>query len=56
LGDTSANNPDLSDVTGNPEELVHMRGKYSMFEMRDLEDVCTTLAREDEVNVDDSSP
>ena len=56
MGDTSANNPDLLDVTGNPEELVHMRGKFSMFEMRDLEDVCTTLAREDEVNVDDSSP
>jgi hypothetical protein len=55
LGD-SAKNPDLSDVTGNPEELVRMRGKLSMFEMSDLEDVCTTLACEAEVNVGDSSP
>ena len=46
-GVTHAN---LSDVTGNPEELVRMRGKFSTFEMSDLEDICTILVSEAEVS------
>ena len=46
---SNAIHADLSDVTGNPEELIRMRGKFSSFEMSDLKDVCTTLACEAEV-------
>jgi hypothetical protein len=43
----------LSDITGQPEELVRMRGKFGLFEMSDLESVCSTLISEIEArNVD----
>ena len=42
---------ELSDITGHPEELVCMRGKFSSFEMSDLEKVCSTLICEIEANV-----
>jgi len=43
-------NGNISKATGEPDELVRMRGKFASFDMSDLEQICMQLACEIEAN------